>query len=116
MGINHIVSDLETIEYVENKFENVDNLLLIREKPESNFVDWYNIPRRKNYWIEGCIEGSVCEQGVLSFHLNYNMEASICSNLKKSIFYTSLPETWKKLKEFKCDIRDFNTPSIFLKN
>ncbi len=116
VGINHIVSDLETLEYVENTFENVDNLLLIREKPESKFVDWYNIPRRKNYWIEGCIEGSVCEQGVLSFHLNYNMEASICSNLKKSIPYTTLPAVWENLKKLKCEIRDSKKPSIFLKN
>ncbi|KKM18835.1 hypothetical protein LCGC14_1661720 [marine sediment metagenome] len=116
VGINHIVSDLETIEYVENIFENVDNLLLIREKPESNFGDWYKIPRRKNYWIEGCIEGSVCEQGILSFHLNYNMGASICSNLKNSIPYSTLPEIWEKLKGVKCEIRDSNNPSILLKN
>jgi len=116
VGINHIVSDLKTIEYVEDNFENVDNLLLIREKPESSFMDWYKIPRRKNYWIEGCIEGSLCEQGVLNFHLNYNLEASICSNLKKSIPYTTLPEVWEKLKKFKCELRDSNMKGDFDKN
>ena len=104
------------IEYVENAFENVDNLLFIREKLESSFADWYNIPRRKNYWIEGCIEGSVCEQEVLSFHLNYNLEASICSSLKSTIPYTTLPEIWERLKEVKCEIRDSTKTSIFIKN
>ena len=61
-------------------------------------------------------QNSVCEQGVLSFHLNYNMEASICSNLKNSIPYTTLPEVWESLKKFNCEIRDSKKPSIFLKN
>ena len=88
----------------QNIFENVDNMLLIREKPESSLMDWYNIPRRANYWIEGCIEGSVCEQGILSFHLNYNLGASICSNLKTLTPYTTLPETWQRLKKVECVI------------
>lgn len=81
---------------------------MIRQKPESSFTQWSSIPYKKNYWIEGCMEGSVCEQGILSFHLNYDMQASICSNLKKSIPYTNMEETWMHLKEFECEIRDFN--------
>ena len=106
IGINHIVSNLNNIEIIENTFQNVDNILLIREKPKSSFNKWNQIPYRKNYWIEGCMEGSICEQGVLSFHLNYDMKASICSNLKKKIPYTNLKDTWEKLREFKCEIRD----------
>lgn len=108
IGINHIVTSLENIEYIEETFENFANLLLIRQKPESQFTQWHSIPYRKNYWIEGCMEGSVCEQGVLSFHLNYDMRASICSNLKRTIPYTNLEEIWAKLKEFDCVIRDYN--------
>ena len=108
VGINHIVTSLENIDYIENTFDNFTNLLLIRQKPESSFTQWSSIPYRKNYWIEGCMEGSVCEQGILSFHLNYDMQASICSNLKKKIPYTNLEETWMHLKEFGCEIRDFN--------
>ncbi len=49
-------------------------------------------------------------------NLNYNLEASIYSNLKTMIPYTTLPEIWEKLKRFNCEIRDSNAPSIFLKN
>ena len=106
IGINHIVTNLENIEYIEHTLENFTNLLLIRQKPESKFTQWGAIPYRKHYWIEGCMEGSVCEQGILSFHVNYDMQASICSNLKKKIPYTNLEETWVSLKKFQCEIRD----------
>ena len=113
VGINHIVRSLEGIDYVTNAFENVDNVLLIREKPYSNFTQWNDIKRLQKYWIEGCIEGSRCEQGILSFHVDYNMNASICSNFEKKVKYSTLENTWKKLKEFKCEIRDSNLPKIF---
>ncbi|GAH36991.1 unnamed protein product, partial [marine sediment metagenome] len=43
VGINHVVSNIENIEYIENLFKEVDNILLIREKPESTFKDWDKI-------------------------------------------------------------------------
>ena len=113
VGINHIVTRLENIEYIDKTFEHFTNLLLIRQKPESNFTQWSSIPYRKNYWIEGCIEGSICEQGILSFHLNYDMQTSICSNLQEKIPYTNLTEVWDRLKKLKCEIRDSNAPRIF---
>ena len=113
IGINHIVSSLENIKYIEQVFENVDNILLIREKPISTFNKWDAIPYQKNYWIEGCIEGSVCEQGILSFHVDYNLDTSICSNFRKKIRYTTLEETWKKLHKFECEIRDSDAPRPF---
>ncbi len=106
VGINHIVTCLENIEYIEHTFVNFTNLLLIRQKPESSFTQWDLIPYRKNYWIEGCMENSVCEQGILSFHVNYDMNASICSNLNKKIPYTNLRELWPQLRRIKCEIRD----------
>ena len=106
VGINHIVSSIESIEYVESKFGYVDKVLLIREKPKSDFKDWDKIPYGKNYWIEGCRPESHCEQGILSFHVDYDLNASICSNLKKKIPYSSLEGTWKELKKFLCEIRD----------
>ncbi|HDZ17439.1 hypothetical protein LCGC14_0957970 [marine sediment metagenome] len=112
IGINHIVTNLKNIEYIETTFEKVDNILLIREKPKSSFTQWDSIPYQQNYWIEGCREGSICEQGVLSFHYNYNNEASICSNFKESIPYTSLPDIWHKLKQFKCKLRDNNQKRV----
>ena len=113
IGINHVVSSLENIEYIEKTFENVDNILLIREKPVSSFTQWDAIPYRKNYWIEGCIEGSVCEQGILSFHVDYNLESSICSNFSTKIKYTTLDDTWSKLQKFECEIRDSEAPRPF---
>lgn len=110
VGINHIVTSLDNIEYIENTFVNFSNLLLIRQKPESTFDQWSSIPYRKKYWIEGCMEGSICEQGILSFHLNYDMQASICSNMKKKILYTNMEETWARLKRFECEIRDYKSP------
>ena len=106
VGINHIVSNLENISYIEKTFKNVDNLLLIREKPYSIFNKWNEISFNEKYWIEGCIEGSHCEQGILSFHLNYDMQASICSNIKERIPYTNIEEIWPILRKFKCRIRD----------
>lgn len=108
IGINHIITSLENLEYIENTFENIDNILLIREKPESSFRQWDEIPYQRNYWVEGCREGSVCEQGILSFHYNYDNQVSICSNYKQSIPYISLPETWQKIKQFPCELRDKN--------
>ena len=113
VGINHIVTNIKNIEYIQNTFENFDNFLLIREKPVSQFKDWEKISYLKNYWIEGCIEGSYCEQGILSFHIDYELNASICSNFKEKIHYTNLIETWSKLKIFNCEIRDSTTPKIF---
>lgn len=113
VGINHIVTNLKNIEYIQNNFENFDNFLLIREKPFSQFKDWDKIPYLNNYWIEGCIEGSYYEQGILSFHIDYELKASICSNLKKKIQYINLIETWNKLKLFNCEIRDSKAPKIF---
>ena len=116
VGINHIVSSLKNIEYIENTFENFANLLLIRQKPESTFTQWDSIPYQKHYWIEGCMKGSICEQGILSFHVNYDMRASICSNLKSKIPYTNLHETWTQLKTFKCEKRDSNKKGDFYTN
>lgn len=106
IGINHIVTSLDNIEYIENTFKDIDNILLIREKPESNFKDWDKIPYHKIYWIEGCMENSHCEQGILSFHIDYALNTSICSNLPNKIPYLGLENTWCKLKQFKCKIRD----------
>ncbi len=113
VGLNHVVRSLEGIEYVNNVFDKVDNVLLIREKPESKFNDWVSVQHKRNYWIEGCIEGSRCEQGILSFHIDYEFNASICSNFEKKIKYTTLDETWNKLKHYECKIRDSNSPKIF---
>ncbi|NVM46445.1 MAG: radical SAM protein [Candidatus Lokiarchaeota archaeon] len=113
VGINHIVSNLKNIEYIQKTFENFDNFLLIREKPVSQFKDWDKIQYLNYFWIEGCIEGSHCEQGILSFHLDYELKASICSNFKEKIPYTTLIETWNKLKLFNCEIRDSKAPKIF---
>ncbi|MFW9823149.1 MAG: radical SAM protein [Candidatus Thorarchaeota archaeon] len=104
--INHIVTNLENIEYINSTFENFHNLLLIREKSKSSFIQWDSIPFRQNYWIDGCIEDSVCEQGILGFHLDYELNASICSNFGKKIRYSTLNNTWVKLKDFKCKLRD----------
>lgn len=106
VGINHVVTHMENIQYIEKTIKNFDNLLLIREKPTTKFNDWNKIPLNPNYWMEGCMEGSLCEQGILSFHVDYELNASICSNYKSTILYTTLPETWSKLKRFKCKIRD----------
>jgi organic radical activating enzyme len=108
VGINHVMTKMENLEHL-NTFKNIENILLIREKPDSKFSEWKKIPRQRNYWIEGCIEGSRCEQGILSFHVNYDLNASICSNLEKKIKYTTLEETWKELKDFSCSIRDIKT-------
>lgn len=106
VGINHVVSNLESIQYVDDLFPEIDNLLLIREKPTSNFLDWNEIPRKRKYWIEGCLENGLCEQGVLSFHLGPRLEASICSNIKNTIPYTTLDETWAKLIKVKCPVKE----------
>ena len=106
VGINHIVTRVEHLQYIDETFKNFDNLLLIREKPESQFNDWNKIPLNTHYWIESCKEGSVCEQGILSFHVDYELNASICSNYKKKIRYSTLKKTWETLKSFKCEIRD----------
>lgn len=106
VGINHIVSNIENIEYIDSKFGYVDNILLIREKPITDFNDWDKISYGQNYWIEGCRKESHCEQGILSFHVDYNRNASICSNLEERIPYTTLEATWNELKQFRCDIRD----------
>lgn len=112
VGINHIVSSIDNIRYIESKFYNYDNILLIREKPESKFDMWDKIPYNQNFWIEGCIEGLNCEQGILGFHLDYSKNASICSNFNRKIKYTKLPEIWPKLKEFKCIIRDSKNKNL----
>ncbi len=106
VGINHIVSSLDSIRYIDFAFPEIDTLLLIREKPVSKFNDWESIPRKRKYWIEGCIEHGHCEQGILSFHLGPTLETSICSNIKETIKYTSLEKTWKELIKVKCPIRD----------
>jgi len=106
VGINHIVSSIENIEYIDSLFGDVDNILLIREKPETDFNDWDKISYGQNFWIEGCRKESHCEQGILSFHIDYNNYASICSNLEKKIPYSTLEATWRELKQFRCDIRD----------
>ncbi len=108
VGINHIVTNLENIEYIENNFQNIDNLLLIREKPHSSFTQWESIPYQQNYWIDGCLEGSFCEQGILSFHVDYNLNTSICSNYNQKVKYTTLKDIWDNLKNFKCKLRDLS--------
>lgn len=113
VGINHIIKNLPDLEYIKTKFKNIDNILLIREKPDGSFTQWSEIPRSGEYWIEGCIEGSRCEQGILSFYLNYDLKASICSNFERKIPYSNLEETWEQLKSFKCKIRDLNVPKLF---
>lgn len=113
VGINHIVSNLNNIDYIVRTFPEMDNLLLIREKPSSQFNEWEKVKPNKKFWIEGCIKGSICEQGKLSFHVNYDLMASICSNFKKKVKYTNLTETWNKIKKFKCIIRDSMYPKIF---
>lgn len=109
VGINHVVSNLDYIKYIDDTFPEIDNLLLIREKPISSFTDWELIPRKTKYWIEGCIEHSHCEQGILSFYLGPSLEASICSNIKQRIKYSTLNHTWKHLVKVKCPIRDAQT-------
>lgn len=108
VGINHIVSNLENIDYIDQTFTNFNHLLLIRQKPYSEFDDWDLIPRRKHYLVDTCRNEVPCEQGILSFHLNYDSRASICSNFRDKIIYTNLNETWRKLKKFTCNIREFN--------
>ncbi len=108
VGINHIVTRVEHLKYIDKSFKYFDNLLLIREKPETQFNDWNKISLNPHYWIESCKEGSVCEQGILSFHVDYELNASICSNYTKKIRYSTLEKTWETLKSFKCEIRDNN--------
>lgn len=104
VGINHIMTSLENLEHI-NSFENVDNVLLIREKPKSYFTQWDDIQSLEDYWLDACREGLKCEQGILSFHVDYELNTSICSNLDKKIRYTTLEETWPKLKKFECKLR-----------
>ncbi len=106
VGMNHVLTYFKNIDYIMQNFPEIDNLLLIREKPKSKFTEWHRIKPNRKFWIEGCIKGSKCEQGILSFHVNYDLMASICSNFYDKIRYTTLSETWEKIKQYKCKIRD----------
>lgn len=99
----------ESICEIDKIFHDLDNILLIGEKPETTFDQWDQIERKSHYWLDACRKGLKCEQGTLSFHLNYDMQASICSNFKERIIYTNLMDTWALLKNFKCAIRNYNS-------
>jgi organic radical activating enzyme len=103
IGINHIVRDVEAVKKLE-EFD-VDTITLLLEKPESRFDDWKEIFKMrfsKQVWFDACLSRFFsqvrCRQGVTSVSINPSLEASICSNIRHKIPYTSLMETWEKVR------------------
>jgi len=110
IGINHVVSSLEDLERVKG-LKNIDNIVLLKEKPVDNFKDWYKIKSINKYWLDACLCNVLkfvrCNQGITSMHIDYNLEASICSNYPEKIKYTNIVDTFKKIRKMKCNIRGF---------
>lgn len=104
VGINHVVTNIYNLEHLR-QLKNVENVVLLREKPNGTFQNWQDIPNLHSYWLDACISGVRCEQGIMSFHLDYDLNASICSNHEKKVKYTSLDETWRQLKLIKCPLK-----------
>jgi len=103
IGINHVVRSVEGVSELEEF--NVDTITLLLEKPESRFNNWEKLSQMKfskQVWYDACLSklfSSVkCWQGVTSMSINPSLEASICSNIKHTVPYTSLTETWRKIK------------------
>jgi len=108
IGINHIVRSVEGVMQLE-RFD-VDTITLLKEKPISKFKEWHRIFKvgRSRFWYDACLSREFgwikCRQGVTSMSINPSLEASVCSNLNKWFPYTSLKETWEKVRGFRCNV------------
>jgi len=103
IGINHIVRSVEAVSKLEEL--DVDTITLLLEKPESRFNGWEKIFKMrfsKQVWFDACLSRFFshikCRQGVTSMSINPSLEASICSNIRHKIPYTSLMETWERVR------------------
>jgi len=103
IGINHVVRSLEGV--LELEEFNIDTITLLLEKPVSRLDRWeelFQLEFSKQVWYDACLSklfSSVkCRQGLTSMSINPSLEASICSNVKHAVPYTSLTETWRKIK------------------
>jgi len=114
IGINHVVRSVEGVVELENL--NVDTIVLLVEKPVWRFKDWkiiFELKFSKQVWFDACLSKLFtevkCRQGVTSMSINPLLKASICSNIKHSVPYTSLTETWRKIKRLipTCNCRFF---------
>lgn len=119
VGINHIVTDRETVREVSKL--KADKITLLMEKPHSRFKGWRELLQHigvsHKFWIDACITKKLgirknCNQGVTSMSIHPNLTASKCSNIKASVNYTTLKETWRKVKDMReCLITPKQTPT-----
>ncbi|MFQ6095202.1 MAG: radical SAM protein [Candidatus Bathyarchaeia archaeon] len=103
IGINHIVRNIKGV--LDLKDLDVDTIALLAEKPKSSFKNWkalFKLKLSKQVWFDACLSRFFshvkCRQGVTSMSINPSLEASACSNIRHQIPYTSLTETWGKVR------------------
>jgi MoaA/NifB/PqqE/SkfB family radical SAM enzyme len=112
IGVNHIVTNIDAVK--DALTLDCDTVTLLIEKPKSRFNEWTELVAlaRKNptrIWLDACIAKLLnssklmafdipCKQGIYSMSINADLEASKCSNVRQSVKYTALEETWRQIR------------------
>ena len=106
VGVNHIVTDISSLK--EALKLNASTVTLLMEKPSTKFDAWqeaFRLVGRKRLWIDACLAQKLglrsCRQGATSMSVDQKLMASKCSNIREKVAYTTLTETWKRVKEQK---------------
>lgn len=112
VGINHILTSYEWLDRVLKLIADtsVSTLTLLCEKPLPRFEDFAGAIRRaqgalegRELWLDACMKaqlepGWTCRQGSISMYLGVDLRAKRCSNVQEGFPYTTLEETWAKVK------------------
>jgi organic radical activating enzyme len=120
LGINHIITDADALEGALS-LKGTENVTLLLEKPVPRECDWDKILKLtrnegNRVWWDPCLVKYLnsrgiwyltkqpCRQGITSMAIDQFLQASICSNNALRVEYTTLEETWQRVRKITCPL------------
>jgi len=103
VGVNHVVTDISMFKQALKL--DAPTVTVLMEKPSSGFTAWsevFALAGGRRLWVDACLAQRLglrkCRQGVTSMCVDQRLMASKCSNIREKVPYTTLTETWRRVR------------------
>jgi organic radical activating enzyme len=102
VGVNHVATDISLFKQALKL--DASTVTVLMEKPSSQFKAWSEVFALAGgrVWVDACLAQRLglrmCRQGATSMCVDQRLMASKCSNIREKVPYTTLTETWGKVR------------------
>jgi len=113
VGVNHVATDVNSFKQALKL--GASTVTVLMEKPSTEFTAWKEVFALAGgrLWVDACLAQRLglrkCRQGTTSMCVDQRLMASKCSNIREKVPYTTLTETWGKIRKQEQCLAGLNT-------